>query len=154
MQFQVGERYTAEEIQRFLEVGNAGGIRISLDSGKVRRVALLTVVPTAKLVRENPYHDRIEGDVLVYSAAGCAGTSLSLVLTNDCLSNVSTASRFMALDSTKAVEKQPRVAGSFLVFAVPACLPRQSNRPRRRIETHLAFRASHLCRGSKSQDNR
>jgi hypothetical protein len=74
MQFEVGERYSAEEIQQRLEVGNAGGIRVSLDGKRqVRRVALLTVVPTAKIERENPYHDRIEGDVLVYAAAGLHG---------------------------------------------------------------------------------
>ena len=73
MQFIAGERYTADEIQRNLEVGNAGGIRVSLDERQVKRIALLTVVPTAKVARENPYHDRIEGDVLVYSAGGLRG---------------------------------------------------------------------------------
>jgi len=73
MQFQAGELYTAVEIQRHLEVGNAGGIRVSLDKTRVKRIALLTVVPTAKVERENPYHDRIEGDVLVYSAGGLRG---------------------------------------------------------------------------------
>ncbi len=73
MQFEAGERYTADEIQRHLEVGNAGGIRVSLDKRRVKRVALLTVVPTAKVERENPYHDRTEGDILVYSAGGLRG---------------------------------------------------------------------------------
>lgn len=73
MQFKVGERYTAEEIRRHLEVGNAGGIRVSLKNRLVRRVVLLTVVPSAKVQHENPYHDRIEGDVLVYSAGGLQG---------------------------------------------------------------------------------
>jgi hypothetical protein len=57
-----------------LEVGNAGGIRVSLDAKRhVRRIVLLTALPTAKVERENPYHDRIEGDVLVYAAAGLHG---------------------------------------------------------------------------------
>lgn len=74
IQFEVGERYSAEEIQQRLEVGNAGGIRVSLDSKRqVRRVVLLTAAPTAKIEHENPYHDRIEGDVLVYAAAGLDG---------------------------------------------------------------------------------
>lgn len=74
MQFEVGERYSAEEIQQRLEVGNAGGIRVSLDGKRqVRRVVLLTATPTAKIERENPYHDRIEDDVLVYAAAGLHG---------------------------------------------------------------------------------
>ncbi|HYF34083.1 MAG TPA: hypothetical protein VD994_02245, partial [Prosthecobacter sp.] len=73
MKFEIGALYTADEIQHHLEVGNAGGIRVSLKDRKVKRVALLTVVPSAKLERENPYHDRVEGDVLVYSAAGLQG---------------------------------------------------------------------------------
>jgi HJR/Mrr/RecB family endonuclease len=36
-------------------------------------MVLLTALPTAKVERENPYHDRIEGDVLVYAAAGLQG---------------------------------------------------------------------------------
>ena len=56
MQFEVGERYSAEEIQKRLEVENAGGIRVSLDGKRqVRRVVLLTAAPTAKIERENPY---------------------------------------------------------------------------------------------------
>ena len=74
MQFEVGQLYSADEIQKRLAVGNAGGIRVSLDSQReVRRVVLLTATPTAKIARENPYYDRIEGDVLVYAAAGLHG---------------------------------------------------------------------------------
>lgn len=74
MQFEIGGLYSAEEIQQRLAVGNAGGIRVSLDGKRqVRRVVLLTAAPTAKIQRENPYHDRIEGDVLVYAAAGLHG---------------------------------------------------------------------------------
>jgi hypothetical protein len=74
MLFELGQQYSAEEIQSHLEVGNAGGIRVSLDSKRqVKRVVLLTANPTAKVERENPYHDRIERDVLVYAAAGLDG---------------------------------------------------------------------------------
>ena len=74
IQFKVGELYSAEEIQHHLEVGNAGGIRVSLECRRqVRRVVLLTALPTAKIERENPYYDRIERDVLVYAAAGLRG---------------------------------------------------------------------------------
>ena len=74
MRFELGAKYSAEEIQRLLEVGNAGGIRVSLDGKRqVQRVVLLTAMPTAKVARENPYHDRIERDVLVYAAAGLQG---------------------------------------------------------------------------------
>jgi hypothetical protein len=72
--FRPGEYYTHEETYRTLSVGNAGGIRISTNSdGTVRRVVLLTSVPTARITSENPYHDRVEGDVLVYTGAGQEG---------------------------------------------------------------------------------
>ena len=55
MLFEVGELYSAGEMQQRVEVGNAGGIRVSLDGkGQVRRVVLLTAAATAKIQRENP----------------------------------------------------------------------------------------------------
>lgn len=72
--FRVGEHYTNEEVYLSLNVGNAGGIRPRLDdNGNVRRIVLMTSEPSAKVLRENPYHDRVEGDVLVYTAAGLEG---------------------------------------------------------------------------------
>src|SRR6266404_7719540 len=72
--FKVGEFYSAAEIQNSLQVGNAGGIRVALDNHRsVQRVALLTASPNARVAKENPYHDRIEGEVLVYAAAGLQG---------------------------------------------------------------------------------
>lgn len=41
--------------------------------GKVRRIALFTSFPTQRQIAENPYHDRLEGDVLIYTGAGKAG---------------------------------------------------------------------------------
>lgn len=73
-EFVVGCAYSNEEIYMALGVGNAGGIRIrSAADGSVRRAVLFTSVPTAKIAAENPYHDRLEGDVLVYTAEGRAG---------------------------------------------------------------------------------
>lgn len=43
------------------------------ESGNIRRLVVMTSEPTAKVLRENPYHDRVEGDVLVYTAAGREG---------------------------------------------------------------------------------
>jgi hypothetical protein len=72
--FRPNELYTHEEIYRTLSVGNAGGIRFKTsDDGTVRRAVLLTSVPTARIAAENPYHDRVEGDVLVYTGAGQEG---------------------------------------------------------------------------------
>ena len=72
--FRVGELYTHEEVYTKLNVGNAGGIRPCLGKqGAIQRVVVMTSAPSAKILRENPYHDRIEGDVLVYTAAGLEG---------------------------------------------------------------------------------
>ena len=72
--FKVGDLYTSDEIQKSLAVGNAGGIRISLDGRRdVRRVVTMTSPPTTRQLAENPYHDRIEGDTLIYTGAGMEG---------------------------------------------------------------------------------
>lgn len=72
--FRVGQNYTHEEVYRGLEVGNAGGIRPCIgDDGEIRRLVIMTSEPSARIRRENPYHDRVEGNVLVYTAAGREG---------------------------------------------------------------------------------
>jgi len=72
--FKPSEVYTHEEIYRSLGVGNAGGIRVKVaPDGHVERAVLLTSVPSARIAGENPYHDRVEGDVLVYTGAGQEG---------------------------------------------------------------------------------
>ena len=72
--FQVGTLYSNEEIYSSLGVGNAGGIRSKAGAnGSTQRLVIMTSLPDAKLLAENPYHDRIEGDVLVYTGAGKVG---------------------------------------------------------------------------------
>jgi hypothetical protein len=72
--FTVGERYTNEEVYRSLGVGNAGGIRPNVGKdGEIRRLVVMTTTPDARNITENPYHDRVEGDVLIYTAAGLEG---------------------------------------------------------------------------------
>jgi len=72
--FKVGEFYSSEQIQRALSVGNAGGIRACVGAENVvRRIVVLTAFPSARQAKENPYHDRIEGDILFYTGAGRAG---------------------------------------------------------------------------------
>jgi len=74
LNFEIGKSYSNDGIYRSLRVGNAGGIRIQTsEDGSIRRAVLFTSVPSAKIAAENPYHDRLEGDVLVYTAAGRAG---------------------------------------------------------------------------------
>lgn len=72
--FEVGLLYAHEEIYKPLAVGNAGGIRPCVNpDGSLRRVVVFTTAATAKITSENPYSDRMEGDVLVYTAAGREG---------------------------------------------------------------------------------
>ena len=73
--FQVGEHYTNDQIRFSLDLENLGGIRPSVDArGNVKHLAVLTAdVDSGKLRIENPYCDRIEQDVLVYTAQGKAG---------------------------------------------------------------------------------
>ncbi|MBC7818822.1 MAG: hypothetical protein IAG10_18180, partial [Planctomycetaceae bacterium] len=72
--FHVGSLYSNEEIFQSLEVGNAGGIRLKTNTdGGTRRMVVMTSLPNAKSLSENPYHDRIEGNVLVYTGAGRIG---------------------------------------------------------------------------------
>jgi len=72
--FRVGGLYSNIEIQNALEVGNAGGVRVRLDDSKsVRRVVLTTTSHASRLLSENPYRDRIEGDTLTYTGAGREG---------------------------------------------------------------------------------
>lgn len=73
----VGERYSNEQVFTSLGVGNAGGIRIKAGpAGGVRRAVIFTSIPTARQLAENPYHDRIEGEILVYTGSGRAGDQL------------------------------------------------------------------------------
>lgn len=72
--FDVGKLYSSNDISRSLQVGNAGGIRVGLaDDSSVRRVVLLTSLPSVAQVSENPYHDRIEGETLIYTGTGKEG---------------------------------------------------------------------------------
>lgn len=72
--FRVGEKYTHEEVYRGLAVGNAGGIRPCIGvADELRRLVVMTSVPDSRILSENPYHDRVEGGVLVYTAAGREG---------------------------------------------------------------------------------
>ncbi len=72
--FSVGGLYTHEEIFRSLRVGNVGGVRFATaKTGKTIRGVLFTSVPEGRIAYENPYHDRIENNVLVYTAQGKSG---------------------------------------------------------------------------------
>lgn len=72
-EFVIGNNYSNEDIFRTLKVANAGGIRLSVDGDTVVRAAIMTSVKNFHMSGENPYHDRIEGDILTYTAAGKFG---------------------------------------------------------------------------------
>jgi hypothetical protein len=74
-EFRVGELYTNDQIRFALGLENLGGIRPSVDNNKsLRHVAIMTIAEESERDRlENPYRDRIEGDVLTYTAQGREG---------------------------------------------------------------------------------
>lgn len=72
-EFIVGQLYSNEEIFKTLKVANAGGIRLSIQEKAVMRAAIMTSVQDFHITGENPYHDRLENDILTYTAAGKIG---------------------------------------------------------------------------------
>ena len=72
--FDIAQTYSNEEIFRSLGVGNTGGIRVKLNpDGSVSRVAVFTSLSTPRQQAENPYADRMEGDILVFAGTGRGG---------------------------------------------------------------------------------
>jgi hypothetical protein len=69
----VGQLYSNEEIFKSLKVSNAGGIRFSLQEKAVLRAVIMTSAQDFHGAGENPYHDRLEGGILTYTAAGMLG---------------------------------------------------------------------------------
>lgn len=69
----IGQVYSNEEIFRSLGVSNAGGIRLALKDDVVMRAVVMTSVQPFHSATENPYHDRLEGAILTYTAAGKQG---------------------------------------------------------------------------------
>ena len=63
-EFTIEELYSNEEIFKTLKVANAGGIRLSIQEKAVMRAAIMTSVQNFHMGGENPYHDRLEGDIL------------------------------------------------------------------------------------------
>jgi len=74
-EFKVGEKYTNDQIRFALNVENLGGIRPSVDVYKnLKHLAILTTAEQyTKNITENPYHDRIENNILIYTAQGRLG---------------------------------------------------------------------------------
>ena len=75
-EFVIGERYTNDQISISLRVENLGGIRPALDPSKrLRHIAVMTNLGgrDAKNAVENPYHDRVEGNILTFTGQGKVG---------------------------------------------------------------------------------
>lgn len=74
-EFKVGNLYSNDQIRFALNVENLGGIRPSVDSQKnLRHLVIMTAAEdSGKVFAENPYRDRIEGDVMTYTAQGRVG---------------------------------------------------------------------------------
>lgn len=74
-ELKVGEIYSNNQISLSLAVENLGGIRPSIDPhGRLRHLAILSSnTDTERSLSENPYSDRIEGDVLLFTGQGREG---------------------------------------------------------------------------------
>ena len=68
----VGQLYSNDDIFTALKVGNAGGIRLSIQERAVMRAAIMASIDF-QAASENPYRDRLEAGVLTYTAAGKIG---------------------------------------------------------------------------------
>lgn len=73
--FAVGQVYTHDAMRSALNVGNLGGIRPSVDAqGRLKHIAIITSdEDCARSISRNPYADRIEDNVLTFTAAGREG---------------------------------------------------------------------------------
>ena len=69
----IGRLYSNDDIFRSLNLSNAGGIRVRVEADMVIRAAILTSTADFHVAGQNPYHDRLEGEILTYTAAGKVG---------------------------------------------------------------------------------
>lgn len=65
--------YSNEEIFKSLHVANAGGVRVSIKDRMVFKAAIMTSFQQLHSKLENPYHDRLENEILTYTATGKIG---------------------------------------------------------------------------------
>lgn len=74
-EFVVGQQYTNDQISISLRVENLGGIRPSVDATrKIRHIAIITKLGgNGQNILENPYQDRIEENILIFTGQGKAG---------------------------------------------------------------------------------
>ncbi|HOX96799.1 MAG TPA: restriction endonuclease [bacterium] len=69
----VGEHYSNDQIKYALEVANLGGIRPKIKDKELDFIVLITSAEETRNIIRNPYADKIEGDILIYTGAGLKG---------------------------------------------------------------------------------
>ena len=73
-EFAVDQYYKNYDIYKSLNIQNVGGVRPKIVDGVLQFVVITTSTEDVNIsFARNPYPDRIEGDLLVYTAAGLAG---------------------------------------------------------------------------------
>lgn len=88
--FAFGSLYAHDFIMKELKIGNSGGIRVSINKrGEVDRVVLFSTSDQEANPQENPYQDRVDGNILTYTGSGkignqnLSGQNLRLTRQND-----------------------------------------------------------------------
>ncbi|TAH53595.1 MAG: restriction endonuclease [Chloroflexota bacterium] len=72
--FVVGDYYNNYDLYKSLAIQNVGGVRPKIVNGVVQFIVITTSNEDVNIsFARNPYADRIEGDLLVYTGAGLAG---------------------------------------------------------------------------------
>jgi hypothetical protein len=136
----VGQLYSNEEIFKSLKVSNAGGIRLSLQGKAVLRAAIMTSVEDFHGVGENPYHDRLEGGILTYTAAGKTGQQ-TLAGANNRAKDIQLPDPRICFDRQQKGQVRRREALEVSGAArIPPPLPGHATRRRSQGAQGMAFR--------------
>lgn len=73
-EFVVDQYYDNHDLYKSLKIQNVGGVRPKIIDGRLQLIVITTSNDDVNIsFARNPYADRIEGDILVYTAAGLAG---------------------------------------------------------------------------------
>jgi HJR/Mrr/RecB family endonuclease len=72
-EFLIDSLYSNEEVYKSLHIANAGGVRVSIKEKMIIKAAIMTSFQQLHSKYENPYHDRLENEVLTYTATGKIG---------------------------------------------------------------------------------
>ena len=74
IEFVVDQYYNNHDLYKSMVIQNVGGVRPKIVDGVLQFIVITTSTQEADIsFSRNPYADRIEGDLLVYTAAGLSG---------------------------------------------------------------------------------